>query len=56
MSPDYPEFKGKRALITGGTQGIGKAIAGRLARQGAVIYLNYARNEQTARETLSLSL
>jgi glucose 1-dehydrogenase len=52
MSPAYPEFKGKRALITGGTQGIGKAIAERLARQGAVVYLNYARNEQAAQEAL----
>jgi glucose 1-dehydrogenase len=54
MNPSYPEFEGKRALITGGTQGIGKAIAGRLARQGAAVYLNYARNEQAARETLDL--
>ena len=52
MSPEYPEFKGKRALITGGTQGIGKAIAERLARQGAIVYLNYARNVQAAREAL----
>ena len=50
MSPAYPEFNGKRALITGGTQGIGKAIAERLARQGAMVYLNYSRNEQAARE------
>ena len=52
MTPSYSEFSGKRALITGGTQGIGKAIAERLARQGAMVYLNFARNEQAARETL----
>lgn len=51
MSSAYPEFKGQRALITGGTQGIGKAIAERLARQGAAVYLNYSRNDQAARET-----
>jgi glucose 1-dehydrogenase len=52
MSPAYPEFTGKRALITGGTQGIGKAVAERLARQGATVYLNYARNVEAAREAL----
>jgi glucose 1-dehydrogenase len=51
VSSAYPEFKGQRALITGGTQGIGRAIAERLARQGAAVYLNYSRNDQAARET-----
>jgi glucose 1-dehydrogenase len=51
--PIYPEFKGKRALITGGTKGIGKAIGRRLARNGATVYLNYSGDEKAAAETLT---
>lgn len=50
--PSRPEFAGKRVLITGGTQGIGKAIAQRLGLSGAILYLNYAHNNQVASETL----
>jgi glucose 1-dehydrogenase len=46
------EFFGQRALVTGGTQGIGKAAAARLARGGAHVILNYARNQKAADETL----
>jgi len=49
--PIYREFQGKRVLVTGGTQGIGKSIALRLARQGALVHLNYARNDKAAEET-----
>lgn len=42
---------GKVALVTGGSRGIGKAIAKRLASEGATIVINYMRNETAANET-----
>ena len=44
-------FKGKVALITGGSRGIGKAIALEFARGGADIAFNYMRNHTAAAET-----
>jgi len=44
------ELKGKVAFISGGTRGIGLAIAERLAGQGADIVLNYFRSRQSAKE------
>jgi NAD(P)-dependent dehydrogenase (short-subunit alcohol dehydrogenase family) len=46
-------FKDKIALITGGTRGIGKALALTLAREGATVLLNYKQNEDAARATVA---
>jgi enoyl-[acyl-carrier protein] reductase III len=47
------ELEGKRALITGGTRGLGKATALRFARAGGKLALNYRRDEQSAAATLA---
>lgn len=41
------------ALVTGGSRGIGKAIALKLAEQGHHVLINYRSNEQAANETLA---
>jgi NAD(P)-dependent dehydrogenase (short-subunit alcohol dehydrogenase family) len=46
-------FEGRIALITGGSRGIGKALALKLAARGTTPIINYRANEEAARETIA---
>lgn len=47
-------LKYKVALITGGTKGIGRAIAEKFAGLGIKLVLNYASDQQSANDTLAM--
>jgi glucose 1-dehydrogenase len=46
-------LEGRRAIVTGSSQGIGQALAVRLAREGASVVVNYRSNPKGAEDTLA---
>jgi len=47
------DLSGKAALVTGGSRGLGRAIAIRLATQGADVAISYRGNEAAAADTVA---
>ena len=48
---ELPGLRGKNVLVTGGSSGIGQAIAVRFAEYGANVAINYLRRPEEARDT-----
>ncbi|HHX77405.1 MAG TPA: 3-oxoacyl-[acyl-carrier-protein] reductase [Firmicutes bacterium] len=46
-------LKGRVAVVTGGSRGIGRAIVLGLAAEGAQVVISYGHNDEAARETLA---
>ncbi|MGH8607241.1 MAG: SDR family NAD(P)-dependent oxidoreductase, partial [Gammaproteobacteria bacterium] len=47
------KLAGKTALVTGGSRGIGAAIAERLAQEGADVAITYAKSADAAEKVLA---
>ena len=47
-------LSGKVAIVTGASNGIGRAIAERLADEGAIVVVNYNRSEDKAKEVVTV--
>jgi NAD(P)-dependent dehydrogenase (short-subunit alcohol dehydrogenase family) len=54
MNGNGKKLEGKVALVTGGSRGIGMAIALRLAQEGADVAINYQRTKEQAEEVSRL--
>ena len=46
------KLEGKTALVTGASRGIGKAIAKELAREGAMVIVNYNGSKEADRKSV----
>ena len=47
------QLKGKVAVVTGSSRGIGRAVAERFAQDGAKVVVNYVRNRKAADEVVA---
>ncbi|MFL0251093.1 elongation factor P 5-aminopentanone reductase [Clostridium neuense] len=49
----YEDLKGKIALVTGASRGIGRSIAVELSKHGVIVIINYKEDKKGAEETLN---
>lgn len=49
---NYPELKGKVAVITGSSKGIGRAIGERYAKEGMYVVLNYRSSKEEMEDVI----
>ena len=47
------DFSGKHVFVTGGSRGIGRAVATAFASRGARVAINYLSNQEAAEETIA---
>lgn len=52
MSAPFPDLDGRVAVVTGGTRGIGRAVALALAASGARLVLGYRADAESSEETV----
>jgi 3-oxoacyl-[acyl-carrier protein] reductase len=51
--PDFCSLEGRKALVTGGSRGIGRAIAAELANAGAEVVIGYRSGADEAKDAAS---